>query len=68
MPGMVAVRSGRDGTGKWQSESRDVLADYRRIFGEEPGTADAVAIMTDTDNTGTKVEAWYGDLAFSPAP
>ena len=62
---MVAVRSGRAGTGKWQSESRDVLADYRRIFGEEPGTADAVAIMTDTDNTGAGAAACYGDIWFS---
>ena len=26
----------------------------------------SVGVMTDTDNTGTKVEAWYGDLVFSP--
>jgi hypothetical protein len=50
---MIAVRSGRQGTGQWQSERRDVRADYRRIFGEDPGTVDAVAVMTDTDNGGS---------------
>jgi hypothetical protein len=42
-----------------------VLADYRRIFGEEPGAVDAVAIMTDTDNTGASATAWYGDIRFA---
>ena len=62
---MLAVRSGRDGTGQWQSESRDVLADYRRIFGEDPGTVDAVAIMTDTDDGGGSAAACYGDIWFA---
>lgn len=61
---MVAVESGSDRAGTWVSERRDVRADYRRLFGEEPGSADAVAIMTDTDNTGSTVTAWYGDLWF----
>ena len=62
---MLAVRSGRDHTGQWHSESRDVLADYRRIFGEDPGTVDAVAIMTDTDDGGGSAAACYGDIWFA---
>lgn len=63
--GMIAVESGGDRTGRWMNESRDVLADYRRLFGEEPGQVDAVAIMTDTDNTGAAATAWYGDIWFT---
>ena len=63
--GMIAVESGVDRIGHWVSESRDVLADYRRLFGEEPGRVDAVAIMTDTDNTGAATTAWYGDIWFA---
>lgn len=62
---MVAVQSGTEHVGQWVEERRDVLADYRRIFGKEPGKVDAVAIMTDTDNTGTTASAWYGDIWFS---
>ena len=62
---MIAVRSGSDGTGQWQSERRDVRADYRRIFGEDPGTVDAVAVMTDTDNGGGTAAACYGDIWFA---
>ena len=62
---MIAIESGSDRTGQWIIERRDVRADYRRVFGEEPGQADAVAIMTDTDNTGGRATAWYGDIWFT---
>jgi len=63
---MVAVRSGQDPAGKWFSEERDVYADYRRLFGEEPPALGAVAIMTDTDNTGGSATAYYGDISLGP--
>ncbi|SFE69418.1 Protein of unknown function [Nitrosomonas sp. Nm166] len=62
---MIAIESGSDRAGQWISERRDVRADYRRAFGEEPGQADAVAIMTDTDNAGGRATAWYGDIWFT---
>lgn len=62
---MVAVESGPDRVGRWVSEERDILADYRRLFGEEPRDIGAIAIMTDTDNTGGEAIAWYGDISIS---
>jgi Protein of unknown function (DUF3047) len=62
---MVAVESGPARIGRWMDERRDVRADYRRMFGADPGPVDAVAIMTDTDNTGLAATAWYGDIWFS---
>ena len=62
---MIAIASGAERVGQWVSERRDVRADYRRAFGEEPGPVDAVAIMTDTDNTGRTITAWYGDIWFT---
>lgn len=62
---MIAVESGPARIGQWVNERRDVRADYQRLFGEEPGHADAVAIMTDTDNTGATATAWYGDIWFT---
>lgn len=59
---MLAVESGAAASGTWLHEERDILADYRRLFGEEPGEATAIAIMTDTDNTGSSATAWYGDI------
>lgn len=64
---MVVVGSGATGVGRWQTVRRNVVEDFRRAFGEEPGPLTAVGVLTDTDNTGGSVEAWYGDLRFLPA-
>ena len=44
----VVVRSGREQLGNWLTEERNVLSDYRRLFGEEPaivnGIHDAVGV------------------------
>lgn len=61
---MIAVDSGAGRVGEWLAHRRDVGADYRRLFGEEPGKVSAVAIMTDTDNSGQQAAAWYGDIRF----
>ncbi|HEY5523365.1 MAG TPA: DUF3047 domain-containing protein [Desulfuromonadaceae bacterium] len=62
---MLAVESGNGKAGQWVSEERDLLADYRLMFGTDPPAADAIAIMTDTDNTGGNAEAWYGEISLS---
>lgn len=62
---MVAVESGNAKAGQWLTEERDLFADYRTLFGTDPPEAEAVVIMTDTDNTGGVAEAWYGDIALS---
>lgn len=62
---MVAVESGNGKAGQWRSEQRDLFADYRTLFGTDPPEAKAIAIMTDTDNTGDSAEAWYGDIILS---
>lgn len=59
---MLAVESGNGKAGEWVSERRDVRADYRRLFGSEPPPVGAIAIMTDTDQTGERALAWYDDL------
>ena len=65
---MIAVDSGDDLAGQWQWHSRDIRADWFAAFGEELDRIDAVAIMTDTDNTGAALQAWYADILFSAQP
>ncbi len=62
---MVAARSGDAEAGVWRSEERDVLADYRRLYGEDPPPYSGVAVMTDADDTGGRAEAWYADVTLS---
>jgi hypothetical protein len=61
---MIVAESGADKVGRWHDITRNVHADYRRAFGEEPGRITSVAVMTDTDNTGESVLAYYGDITF----
>lgn len=65
---MVAVQSGKENTGRWVTERRNVLADYRAAFGGEPPPVNGVALMTDTDNTNGEATAYYGDIIFRAAP
>jgi len=62
---MLALQSGRKHRGKWISEKRNVRDDLKRLLGGDSARIDAVAIMTDTDNGGGKVVAYYGDIYFT---
>lgn len=62
----IAVQSGKEKLGMWVKEKRNVADDFRRLFKKEPPeTIDAVAIMSDTDNSGQSATAYYGDIWFS---
>ena len=58
----LTVESGPQHTGRWLHYQRDVVADYRRVFGEAPGPVVGVGVLTDTDALKLELEAWYGDI------
>lgn len=60
---VMALQSGK-GTG-WANEHRDVRADFKKCFNDDITFIDAVAIMTDTDNSQQAAIARYGDIYFS---
>jgi hypothetical protein len=60
---MISIESGRAENGKWISETRNIYEDYKRFFGKEPPKIIAIAIMTDTDDTGESATANYGPIA-----
>lgn len=62
---MIVVASGKAGAGKWHSVKRNIRDDYRKVFGEEPGTLTSITAFSDSDNTGTTAEAWFGDISLS---
>ena len=62
---MLALRNQHDATSTWYSEKRNVYEDLKKIFGTELRFIDAVALMTDTDNSHGQVNAYYGDIYFS---
>ena len=58
----LVVESGAGRLNQWLDYERDIRADFERAFGEPPGALVGVAIMTDSDNTRSKAQAWYGPL------
>jgi Protein of unknown function (DUF3047) len=64
---MLAVAADDQGLGRWQSYTRNLVDDYRRAFGEDPGRITAIQLLSDTDNTGGIAEAFYGDISVGPA-
>jgi hypothetical protein len=62
---MVVAGSGSRNLNTWHDERRNVLADYRRAFGEDPPRVASVGIMSDSDNTGASVTAYFGDIRFA---
>jgi hypothetical protein len=59
---MIVVGSGGAMLGSWKSFQRNYVEDYRLAFGRAPGRLIGVGILTDSDNTGAAVEAFYGDI------
>lgn len=64
---MWALNSGTDKQGAWISHSRDIRADWLAAFGEDIDSLDGIAVMTDADDSGGSVRAWYDSLRFMAA-
>lgn len=62
---MLALQSGNGSTGQWVTERRNLVEDFRRLFGEDPPDEAVVALMSDTDQTGELAQAWYDDIRLS---
>ena len=62
---MMALRNGIHGLGKWYAEKRNVRQDLQQQFGEDIRYVDAIAIMTDTDDSSAEALAFYSDIYFS---
>ncbi|MGR6873319.1 DUF3047 domain-containing protein [Pseudomonas sp. HK3] len=71
---MLALRSPQDALGKWVNEKRNVYEDMIALYGDKGSDKknedayryiDAVAIMSDTDDSKAKASAYYGNIYFS---
>jgi hypothetical protein len=61
----VVVRSGAADLGKWVTETRNVLEDYKKIYGEAP-TEDVggISILIDSNDTSSSAESYFGEILF----
>jgi hypothetical protein len=58
----LIVDSGDHGYGQWLNYERDVRADYRKAFGEEPGALLSFAVFTEGERSEGPLQAWYGPV------
>jgi hypothetical protein len=58
----LVVESGANKLNQWLDYERNIRADYERAFGEAPGALTSIGIMSDSDNTHTMAQAWYGPV------
>ncbi|HLF47887.1 MAG TPA: DUF3047 domain-containing protein [Methylomirabilota bacterium] len=65
----VILRSGPAELGQWLTETRSVLEDYKKIYGEEPGEqVGAISIGIDSDDVKDRAECFVGEIAFKKQP
>jgi hypothetical protein len=62
----IILRSGADGFDKWITERRNVVEDFRRIYGEDPDKPTALALAIDSDDTRSSAESFIGPTVFTP--
>jgi len=62
---MMALRNSQDKVSTLHLEKRNVFEDLKKLFGKEFQFIDAIALMTDTDNSHGHAKAYYGDIYFS---
>ena len=64
---VIVLQSGPPGADEWRQETVNLYQDYQELFGSEPGEAQGIAILTDSDSTGGTAEAYYDDFALLSA-
>jgi len=62
---IVVLRNRSTSLGKWVSEEVNVYEDYKRLFEGDPGEVQAIAIMSDSNDTESKAVAHYDDIRIS---
>ena len=62
---MIIARNGKDLVNSWITERVDVAADHERVFGFAPTVAAHLMISADSDDTGTRNQAFVKGLRFT---
>jgi hypothetical protein len=71
--GQILLVAGENATGgsgaanadKWASHKRNARDDLKAAFSKDFTEIHAVVMMTDSDNSGQRAQAWCGHISFS---
>ena len=58
----IVVESGSQRLNQWLTYERNIREDYEKAFGEPPGALIGIGLMTDSDNTRSHAQSWYGAI------
>jgi hypothetical protein len=65
----VVLRSGTAELGKWITERRNVVDDFKKIYGADPVDPAAVSFAIDSNDTSSTAESFMGPILFKkPGP
>ena len=65
----IVVRSGAAELGKWFTERRNVVDDFKKAYGEVPDDPSAMSFAIDSNDTNSTAESFMGPILFkSTAP
>ncbi len=61
----VILRSGPGEIGNWIAERRNVVEDFRMIYGAAPENPSALSLSIDSDDTASSAESFIGPIVFT---
>ncbi|MBI3355010.1 MAG: DUF3047 domain-containing protein [Nitrospirae bacterium] len=64
----IVLQSGKERLGEWIEEKRNVYADYKMLFNEEPPPVGKISIMIDSDDTKSSAESFFSEIIFEKEP
>ncbi len=65
---VLVIQSGKAEGGAWAEESRNVVGDYMKLYGKPPSRdIQALALMSDSDDTASESEAFFKDISVQTA-
>ncbi len=60
----VVIRSGTAGLGQWITEQRNVVDDFKKIYGDTPDNPGAISVSIDSNDTHSTAESFIGEILF----
>jgi hypothetical protein len=64
----VVVRSGRRERGKWVTETRNVVEDYKNLFGGDPDKVTGIRVQINSQHTKSSAESYWRLVTFKASP
>lgn len=64
----VVMQSGMQGLGTWITERRNLIDDYKQVYGEEPEVMEGVRIQINSQHTQARAESYWHSIAVTARP